>query len=201
MLGDCNTYLINDQMLTVIDPGTCLEKLSKGMAEDNIEMKIQLIINTHTHPDHCGANQALQNFSHVKIALYKDEVKYLNFSREIAKYFGTGFPEFKIDFYLNDSLSTGKLNFQVIHTPGHSPGAICLYNSELKTLICGDLIFQDSIGRTDLPGGNPEALKKSIEYVSQLDIELILPGHMEPIIGKENVQKNFNYINKNFLNF
>lgn len=200
--GDCNTYIINDKMITVIDPGTFLEKLSKGMAEDNLDMKkIQLIINTHTHPDHCGANQTIKNISHAKIALYKEEANHLNFSKEIAGYFGMRFPEFKIDLYLNDTLSTGKLNFQVIHTPGHSPGAICLYNSALKTLICGDLIFEGSVGRTDLSGGNSEELKKSIEYVSQLDVELVLPGHMSPIVGKKNVEKNFNYIKRNFFNF
>ncbi len=201
-VGDCNTYLINDKMTTVIDPGTFLEKLQNGMAKENFDVKkIQLIINTHTHPDHSGANQALQDISSTRIALHKEEAKHLNLSKEIANYFGMSFPEFKIDFYLNDTISTGELNFQVMHTPGHSPGSICLYNSKLKTLICGDLIFQESVGRTDLSGGNPEALKKSIEYISSLDIEIVLPGHMNPIIGKANVEKNFNYIRNNFFNF
>ena len=199
---DCNTYLINDKITTIVDIGINLEKLYRGMEKDNLDIKkIQLISNTHTHADHCGANHALQSSISAKVTLFKEEVKCLNASRKIAAQFGMSIPEFRIDNQLNDTLSTGEMTFQVIHTPGHSPGAICLYNSKLKTLICGDLIFQNSVGRTDFLGGNPAELKKSIEHLSQLDIEFILPGHMQPIVGRENVVKNFIYIKDNLLSF
>lgn len=90
---------------------------------------------------------------------------------------------------------------QIIHTPGHTPGSICIYWPEKKALVCGDLIFARSVGRTDLPGGNGEALKSSIEKIAELDIELLLPGHMSYIKERDNVKRNFDFIFKRFFPF
>jgi len=197
---DCNTYLIADEILTVIDPGTNIKKLLKNIGKDGFDVKdIDLIINTHSHPDHCGANQDLKNLSNAKIAMHPEEVKHLEVSREMAQYFSLNMPNFKVDFYIEDELSIGKTNFKVIHTPGHSPGSICLYCGELEVLICGDLLFEGSVGRTDFPGGSSIQLKNSIENVSRLDVEYLLPGHMNILVGKEKVRKNFEFIKKYYF--
>ena len=84
--------------------------------------------------------------------------------------------------------------FKVILAPGHSPGSIGLFWPEQKALFCGDVIFDQSVGRTDFPGGSGAILKKSILAFSKLDLELILPGHMGIISGRDNIQNNFNLI-------
>ena len=82
--------------------------------------------------------------------------------------------------------------------PGHSPGSLCVYWPKNKTLICGDVIFRGSIGRVDLPGGNGQQLKQSIEKLSRLKVDLILPGHGPAIQGGGNVQANFQMIRNYF---
>ena len=79
----------------------------------------------------------------------------------------------------------------VIETPGHSPGSLCFYWPWEKALFCGDVLFKDGIGRTDLPGGSGALLKKSIETLSTLDVEVLLPGHGDIIRGKEAVREKF----------
>jgi hydroxyacylglutathione hydrolase len=90
----------------------------------------------------------------------------------------------------------------VILTPGHSPGSVCLYLADKKVLITGDVVFFMSVGRTDFPGGNTAALKDSIDRLSKLDVEYIVPGHnTEPngiIRGKDRVMRNFEAVQEFF---
>lgn len=197
LVGDCNTYLVDDEIRTLIDPGNP-EYMSHRLDElkrDGFEARdINLIINTHSHPDHCGADQAFKNISGARIALHPAELEHLDLSKEFARYFGMPLPEFKVDFHLGDKLSTGNTEFLVLHTPGHSPGSVSLYCKNLKLLMCGDLIFEGGVGRTDFPGGGIEQLKNSIELVSKLDLEYLLPGHGNIIEGNERIRRNFNFI-------
>ena len=91
-------------------------------------------------------------------------------------------------------LNVGHLNFQVIHTPGHSPGSVCLYWPDKKVLFTGDVVFDQGVGRTDLPGGSGENLKESIRTLSRLEVDYLLPGHGEPISGRDLVIANFSDI-------
>ncbi len=84
-------------------------------------------------------------------------------------------------------------------TPGHSPGSLCLYCEEKKLLISGDTVFYMGVGRTDLPGGNMEALAHSITRLASLDIEYLIPGHGEAVRGKDMIQKNFTMIMGEFF--
>jgi glyoxylase-like metal-dependent hydrolase (beta-lactamase superfamily II) len=93
----------------------------------------------------------------------------------------------------------GDRTFRVIFTPGHSPGSICLHWEEKKVLISGDTVFYMGVGRTDLFGGNIEALAKSIERLSKLDIEYLIPGHGEMLKGKTAINKNFKLILDEFF--
>jgi glyoxylase-like metal-dependent hydrolase (beta-lactamase superfamily II) len=103
-------------------------------------------------------------------------------------------------FYLEEGdLSLGsadkRVAAKVLLTPGHSPGSISLYLEDDKILVTGDVVFAGSIGRTDLPGGSPSLLRKSIDRLSQLDVEHLVPGHSTEmgsvISGKEKVRRNF----------
>ncbi|MGP3668232.1 MAG: MBL fold metallo-hydrolase [Candidatus Bathyarchaeota archaeon] len=199
---DCNTYLIKDELTVVVDPGTNFGKLVKGLGKDGFNVKdINLIINTHSHPDHCGINKVLKESSAAKIAMHRLEIEHLNLSKKMARYLLAGLDDmdFKVDFYIEDEFLTGKLRFKIIHTPGHSPGSVCLYNEDFKVLICGDLIFNGGVGRTDFPGGDSTQLKNSIEKIARLDIQYLLPGHMDIVVGEVNVKQNFEFIRQAYF--
>jgi len=171
------------------------------MEQDAIKVEdTGLIINTHTHPDHCEANELLLQRSRAIIALSKEEDEFRETMGErLYTLFGATIPQFSPFFHLKEgNLSLGtknKINFQILLTPGHSPGSICLYWQEQKVLITGDVIFYGSIGRTDLPGGSLSQLKKSIDRLSGLNVEYLVPGHNTEfgaiVRGKQNVERNF----------
>ncbi|MBF0509372.1 MAG: MBL fold metallo-hydrolase [Deltaproteobacteria bacterium] len=109
-------------------------------------------------------------------------------------------PQYKVDFFLQEGdLKLGEHNFKVFHTPGHSPGSICLYWEENKALFTGDLIFAQGVGRTDFPGCSGRLLKESILRLALLDIEYILPGHGEIVSGNYEVKRNFALIQQAYL--
>jgi glyoxylase-like metal-dependent hydrolase (beta-lactamase superfamily II) len=108
-------------------------------------------------------------------------------------------PKFRIDFYLKEGeLHLGEKTFHIYETPGHSPGSLSIYWPERKALLTGDLIFYGGIGRTDFIEGNSKLLMESIERLVDLDIEILLPGHGEILMGKERVLQNFEFIRQNF---
>lgn len=206
--NNCNSYLIAADTLTLIDPGhlinelrePCLDHLVSEIERDGFDVKdLGLIINTHGHPDHTGANAALVERSGAKVAMHAAEEDHI---KEMARLWGRAESDSKVDFYLKEGdLTLGKahkVTLQVYHTPGHSPGSICLYWPDKKALITGDLIFAMSVGRTDFPGGDFRLLRQSIDRMAQLDIEHLLPGHMGIVEGKDKVQKNFTYIKMAF---
>ena len=195
--NNCNTYFLKDDISTLIDPGHewNLKNLLRSMKEDGLQTDdIDLIINTHSHPDHSEANQVLADKSGAKISIHELEDEYLQRDGgKVYRMFIAKLPNFRINFYLKNRLNLGEIDLQVIHTPGHSPGSVSLYWQEQKVLICGDLIFFGGIGRADLPGGNAELLKRSIERVSELEIEYLLTGHGRIVKGKGDINRNFDY--------
>jgi len=228
--NNCHSYLFSDVLRgkrphVLVDPGhvvnglseKCLDKLTSSMLRDDIAPGgIGLIINTHSHPDHCEANQALAQMNsesgaggdQALIAIDRTEDDYRRaIAENMSRMMGLAV-DFEPDFYLQEgelSLGRGdeKLNLQIIRAPGHSPGSICIYSPKNKVLITGDVIFNGSVGRTDLPGGDSRALKQSIEKLSELDVEYLLPGHStnygDIIRGKNNVVQNFAFIRMNYF--
>ena len=199
---DANTYVIKAEITVLIDPGSgnYLELKLKEMREDGIDAKeVDLIMITHLHPDHCDATAALKELSDAKVALHPSQLKYLDImAEEASKFLGIGM-EKKFDADLVLELNIENTELKILHTPGHSPGSVCFYASDKKILICGDLVFEKSVGRTDLPFGNKEELKNSIKKVSILDTELLLPGHGAIIEGKNNVKRNFEFVKEFYL--
>ncbi|NOR79191.1 MAG: MBL fold metallo-hydrolase [Methanophagales archaeon] len=198
---DANTYVIRGEQTVLIDPGlgNYLGLLLKEMQEDGIAPKeVDVIAITHLHPDHCDATAALKDVSGAKVAVHSSQWEYRDMLLEAAsRVLGIEAKKFKVDFVFEDSLEHTEL--RILHTPGHSPESICFYAVDKKTLISGDLVFDKGIGRTDLPFGNTEALINSINTISTLDTELLLPGHGAILKGRSNVKMNYDFIREHYL--
>jgi len=203
--NNCNTYLVRGEVTVLIDPGHSrhVPNLFHQMEGDGISPEeIDLIMLTHSHPDHFEGLKAFMNKT-VKVAMNREEERYLLESGKLLfEMMRQPMPEFRIDFYLKEGeLHLGKELFQIHQTPGHSPGSLSIHWPERKVLFTGDLVFYGGIGRTDFLEGNSKLIKESIERMSHLDTELLLPGHGEVVTGKEMVLQNFEYIRQNFYGY
>ena len=195
---NCNSFYFGEPLNILFDPGlkNYTDTLLSHMEKDGIDIeKIGFVINTHSHPDHVEGTVNFTKYD-IPAGMHKDEIKYLNEQGPLFfQMMNLPFPEIKYDIELEEGfLKIGDTELEIYKTPGHSPASVCIYWREKKTLICGDLVFKESFGRVDFPGGDPDQLKESIRKISKLDIEYLLPGHMEIISGKENVQNNFKVV-------
>ena len=174
----------------VVDPGGDLDRIAEAVTE--LEVKVQAIWLTHGHLDHAGsAEAAKEKFAVQIIGPHADDKILLdNIEMAAAKYNATGFFNATPDRWLNhgDKLSVDENEFEVRHCPGHAPGHVIFINHENKLILMGDVLFQGSIGRTDLPGGSHQQLLESIrDQVLTLDDDYhFLCGHSAPsTIGHE----------------
>jgi glyoxylase-like metal-dependent hydrolase (beta-lactamase superfamily II) len=204
--NNCNSYIFKKNGTTIlIDPGLkrYVPALLISAAQDGVnEEDLSLVINTHAHPDHLDGNAYFLE-RNIKVALAEEEGKFLqSIGKDFFRMFGLEQPGGQIDISLKEGeFKTSDIELQVLLTPGHSPGSICLYWPEKKALISGDVIFSESVGRTDFPGGSGELLKQSIERLSALDVEYLLPGHNEIVTGKNEVKRNFEFIKRAFFSY
>ena len=203
--NNCNTFLIRGEVTTLIDPGHSkhVPNLVQQMEEDGISPEeINLIILTHCHPDHFEGLDAFMDRP-IKIAMNREEERYLRENgKRLFEMMGQPMPEYHIDFYLKEGeLHLGNELFHIYQTPGHSPGSLTIHWTERRVLFTGDLVFYGGIGRTDFLEGNSKLIKESIERMSRLDTEMLLPGHGEPVMGKEMVLQNFEFIRQNFYGY
>jgi len=203
---DCNTYVIRGNPGIIIDPGSTqfLPALVQDLHQDGIEPEdIDVITNTHLHGDHCWANEAFKALSGAKILCHQLHKKFYDITvTKTTKLFSLEAADFNQDGSLdNNKLNTGDMEFELIPSPGHSPDSICFYCKQQGILICGDVIFNKNTGRVDLPGGSADELKQSIDKLSHLEIEYLLPGHMDIITSAEKVKSNFEFIKKHILNW
>ncbi|RJQ50525.1 MAG: MBL fold metallo-hydrolase [Desulfobacteraceae bacterium] len=203
--NNCNTYLIDGPTRILIDPGhyRLFDHVRNGLTELNIGLDgIGLVLCTHAHPDHIEAVQFFKG-SPAAVAIHeKDWQLVKSMTDALRAQGGVSIDPVRPDFFLQEGkLSVNGLDFEVFHTPGHSPGEICLYWTEKKVLVTGDLIFKEGVGRTDLPGGSAKALKDSIRRLKDLDIEYILPGHGDIISGSRNIRQNFEEIENHWFGY
>ena len=201
--NNCNTYLINGDYKILIDPGhyNLFEHVLEGLSALSLSLEdIDLVIITHGHPDHMEGIKKFAGTS-TRIAVSKIE---MNFIQQAAPHYGEalGITRFQPDLFLQEGdLKLGDMNFRVINTPGHSPGSVCLYWLDNKVLFTGDVVFNQGVGRTDLPGGNGLELKESIKLLSGLEVEHLLTGHGDIISGRELVASNFEFIERFWFDY
>ncbi len=171
----------------VIDPGDDADRILMELAK--AELKVEYLINTHGHFDHVGANKRMKDATGAKIAIHPGDEPMLEELSRSAMMFGLSAENSPpADQVLNhgDTVSFGDITLEVIHTPGHSAGGICLYTP--GHLFAGDTLFAGSIGRTDLPGGDYDTLIASIKekLFGLADDTIVYTGHgPETTIGKE----------------
>ncbi|MFL7792958.1 MAG: MBL fold metallo-hydrolase [Anaerolineae bacterium] len=180
---DTNCYVVgcgNTRQGVVIDPGGHADRIFKVLDETGLTLRY--VLNTHCHFDHIQANAEVVAVTAATLALHPAELPILEAKGGAALF---GFPEIESpmpDLELEDGqvLEVGELRFQVLHTPGHSPGSVTFYLEEEGAAFDGDVLFAGGIGRTDLPGGDRDTLERSIrEVLFALPGETVLyPGHM-----------------------
>ena len=179
----CNCSVIGDESTRgglVIDPGDNIEDVVSIVRKHNLQIK-QIVI-THAHIDHVGGAMQLRAATGAPILLNQNDYALLKMLDAQAAWIGVAPPgKVEIDHSVAqaDSIKTGSLSADVIHTPGHTEGSICLYFPAEKKLIAGDTLFAGSIGRTDLPGGSFEKIIRSLhDKVLELpDDTVVIPGH------------------------
>jgi len=195
--NNCNSFLIDGSKKILIDPGHrhLFQHVRRGLEQIGITPEQDdAVLVTHGYPDHLemvGSFGAATRWAMSQID-YEFVLKYIGTRGEMPK------PSF---FLQEGDLAIGDRTFQAILTPGHSPGSVCLYWPEKKTLFTGDVIFSQSIGRTDLPGGSGKQLKESISRLAELDVEVLCPGHGDVVVGRENVTKNFRVVKDFWFNY
>jgi len=174
-----NCYILIDEVTgqaAVIDPGGDAEQIARELTTAGV--KPVAIFCTHGHPDHvAAAAQLVQRTSASAVYIHPDEVAML--SRYTLSEIGeVQLPELT-EYEEGDEIDVGKLTVRVVHTPGHSPGSVCLSVDEEKVLFTGDLIFAGSIGRTDLPGGNESQMRASLHRIVEqfMPDTILYPGH------------------------
>lgn len=199
-----NTFIVWDSQhnCVIIDPG-CYEKHEEeelfNFIDDN-QLKPIALLNTHAHIDHILGNASVKSKYNLPFYLHKED---LNTLRSVASYAQVyGFEKYKIspdpDFYLehDTELKFGEISFKIFHTPGHAPGHVVFFEEDNEFVINGDVLFNGSFGRVDLPGGDLQTLKKSIfDIMFQLpENTVVFCGHgPKTTIEKE---KKDNYIHQ-----
>ena len=178
-----NTYIVGDsqtRQAAVIDPGGHVGAILSALQRHELECK--LIVNTHAHFDHVGGNAELKKRTGAEICIHPQEAPFLkNLSRQ-GLLFGMRVDDSPPPDRLvceGDVLAVGKLRLKVLDTPGHSPGSISLVLEGESRILVGDLVFQGSVGRTDLPGGSTETLVRSVQEKIFVfpDSTRLYPGH------------------------
>jgi hydroxyacylglutathione hydrolase len=179
----CNCSIIGDEgtrEAMVIDPGDDIEDVLAVVRKHSFQVK-QIVI-THAHIDHVGGAMKLRKATGAPVLLNQNDYALLKMLDVQAAWIGMASPgNVEIDQSLghSDKVKAGSLEADVLHTPGHTEGSICLYFAPEKKLIAGDTLFAGSIGRTDLPGGSMQKIISSLhERVLALpDETIVVPGH------------------------
>ena len=165
-----NTFVVYDETkeCIIIDPGCYTEKERTELRRfiTSEELKPVKLINTHCHIDHVLGNKFASELWNLELYMHKEDLPLLENAGNIGKMYGLedyeGSPYPKHFLAQDDTLTFGESSFKILFTPGHAPGHICLYSKENNLVIAGDVLFQGSVGRTDLPGGDHSTLINSI---------------------------------------
>ncbi len=186
---DCNVYLIDGELLVDTGTGIFFPELKEELELAYDINNIKTIVDTHCHFDHTGGNKKFRDWLKADIAIHENDKQSLETGvNTMADAFGEKARTVTVDRVLKnrDKIKTTNFNFEVIWTPGHTLGSICLYERKKKILISGDSLFADGVGRTDFPNSDSGKLYNSLKKLSELPITYLLPGHGMPKIGGVN---------------
>lgn len=192
-----NCYMVStDRAAVIIDPSVLTPKLEEFINES--EGKQSIILATHRHFDHVAAVAEVKRLTGADIAVHTlDECGLLSSADSLGANFGISHTPVKADLLLEDEqvLSVGDLSIRVLHTPGHTAGSCCFVVENV--IFSGDTLFRQSVGRTDFPTGDPNALMSSLTRLFALDGDYtVYPGHEQPTVLC--YEKNYNpYYDRN----
>ena len=200
-----NTYVVYDETGegVIIDPG-CYERAEQMALGEFIErnkLTIKYLLNTHCHIDHVLGNYFVKEKYKVPFLIHQKDEPVLKAVKSYAPNYGfASYTEALPDKYIdeNDVIEFGTTALKVLFLPGHAPGHVGFYHEESLSLISGDVLFEQSIGRTDLPGGNFDILINSIQQkiFALPDDVTVYPGHGDTTtVGQEKVSNPFCAIN------
>ncbi len=180
-----NFYVLREEAsreVLLVDPGRFLPEVARELVEGG--WKVRAIVATHGHFDHVLEAGEYTTLFRQGLWLHQGDWPLVQRLREQLSWFGMEDMEPVVYPNLNaltenQKFRVGGVEFLVIHTPGHSPGSVVVWSPKEKVAFTGDLLFRESIGRTDLPGGDPAAMRASLEVVFSMlpDETRILPGH------------------------
>lgn len=194
----CNCSIFGDEQsreAIVIDPGDEIEKITEVL--DRHRLHVKAIVVTHAHIDHVAGAHKLRALTNAPVYLNERDKQLLDALDMQAQWLGIKTPpRTQIDDAAQDGtvLQLGEAEFQVMETPGHTQGSISLWIPEENKLVAGDTLFRDSVGRTDLPGGNTRQLFSSIKtrLLNLPEDAVVIPGHgPNTTIGREKERNPF----------
>lgn len=200
-----NTYIVHNEAkeVLIIDPGTYHQSEKEALFEflQSNQLKPIALLNTHAHLDHIAGNAFVLRKFDIPFYLHALDLPTLKMAETAANLYGLNElePSPEPTHFLEDKqeLKLGNFAFEVIFAPGHAPGHVAFYNAENNVLLGGDVLFQGSYGRTDLPGGNEKTLKNSIltRIFTLPDETVVLSGHGNPTtIGDEKFSNPIHFI-------
>lgn len=201
-----NMFYFADPLNILIDPGMryLFDVQAESLKKDGINLTdIKYVFNTHCHPDHLESSAEFAERPDVKIGMHPEEISFYGRTKdELSKMLNIQLPDINFSLELKEgSMDINGTELQIIHTPGHTPGSISIYWPEKKALACGDLLFDHSFNRRDLPGTDYGKLCESIERLMALDIEYLMPGHTGVQITPFNVEARLRHALEDFSMF
>jgi glyoxylase-like metal-dependent hydrolase (beta-lactamase superfamily II) len=173
-----NIYAIGENDITIVDTGSGDrgDLISHSLRKIGLNIgNVSKVILTHSHFDHVGGLIEILNYTSPTIFIHPSELEFLEVPKQVNIH----------ELSENQTIHTETMDLKVLHTPGHTCGSVCLYDETNALLFTGDTVFPGgSFGRTDLPTGDENMLIKSLKKLSELKVEIMLPGHDKPVCKK-----------------